>query len=327
MCTFKVSPQVADLSKVSQRLIQVISEVTGIRVSGETSENWKDFSLTEYGVNSLNVIEIFLTLKQSDEVISLSFDQFLACRTLAELIEKLNRSTSQVPMTSSFLHIEHTRFKAIWLKNKPLRFSKKLLKMIGDTYPSKSPVTTGFATKQQQFDNYYCLMRFAHVHGQYSFLVYDKVSKKCVGGAYAFDTKDLERFEFKKHKLDTNFCEYLHAVLAKIEKPHMNELRSEGRRILESYMIAVSEKMTIGENVSVVDFIEDRIVQAANENRFDAVFTLNTNHVTRDVCVKSKGYVLKEEVSVNKVEIDGKCLFRDYSDQVTVSVCVKYLNK
>jgi hypothetical protein len=281
----------ANLSESSQKLLKIMSKLTGITAESFISNNCKK-CLSEYGVNSLNSIEIYLNL--CDEIENLRFylslDDFISSKSLNELMDKLenrsklvngekNQDIDTVACFDRTLNIDHSNLKVIQVKIKELRFAKKILKLISDTYPLKSILLKNTLDMRTMFDVHYNFMAYAHRNSD-SFLVYDKTKQKCVGGVFIYDFFQFEHLHFPKRKLQSLSVEILHQIFGPIEAKYAERFRSENKRVLKSGMATTNLDCTFNENVAIIDFIESEIVANATRNGYDCILALNANKLT-----------------------------------------------
>jgi acyl-coenzyme A synthetase/AMP-(fatty) acid ligase len=272
-----------NFDSTSQKLFKSISSIVGGRHQNDFD---LDKCLRHFGIDSLNSIDIYLKLSEEiyDLKVVLTFEEFISSKSLKEIIQLIDKNLKK-PNDHQFssgvsIKLNRTNFKSIPIKNKNVRYSKKILKMVSETYPKKNEITIGFSSERELFDNCYEMMKLAHSNS-YSFLVYDKSRKKCVGGAFVFDSKVVENFSFKKRKLDNSGFDFVVNMLSELEAPYLHELIQGGKKVLESFMITTHVDLAFNENVAVIDYLEEEIIRLGRENNFDAIITTNSNKLTK----------------------------------------------
>jgi hypothetical protein len=274
----------ANLSETGLKLLKIMSKITGITADSFVSNNCKK-CLSEYGVNSLNAIEIYLNLCDEIENLTLFFslDDFISSKSLSELIEKLeNRSKALengAKQDLETLNMNHSSYKLIQVKLKKLNFGKKILKLISDTYPVKSILLKNSLDMRTMFDVHYNFMCYAHANSD-SFLVYDRVKRRCVGGVFIYDFFKFEKINFPKRKLHSPSIDILHSVFDPIESRYAAKFRAANMRVLKSGMATTMLDCTFNENVAIIDFIETEIVRNGVFNGYDCILAFNANKLT-----------------------------------------------
>jgi acyl carrier protein len=250
---------------------------TGISLASKSTEG-EEFlmlNLSQLGINSLNAIDIFLTIEDLFKLESFTFDEFLSCNTLNELILKIKANLNDdspeksiVSESNQFGHLKAIAFS----ENK--EFVRTVLRLICETYPVKNDLCISFVDYDDLYDAYKPIVEFLE-NSPESFIVYDTIKNKYVGGAYitSFD-KPLP------YSNDIPNDSYINTMLNELES-EVVEKNAKGLMILSADLIATDLDSTLQENICIINFIENQIIEVAKRFNYDAIIAANSNKLTQ----------------------------------------------
>ncbi len=158
------------------------------------------------------------------------------------------------------------------------KYSLLVLEMIADTFPKKNILHSTFpleSSKQKLFDYILPAAEFLK-NSHTSFIVFDTLKNKFVGGSFLYDYKltlpcatDSEYFLNLLKMLGTN-----RRLVS--DRPHL-----KNKKLLNSSFMTTNMESTPYENIVLINFIEDQIIKIANENNYDGIITINTTKLTK----------------------------------------------
>ena len=120
-----------------------------------------------------------------------------------------------------------------------------------------------------------------------SFLVTDKLTNAPVGVALNFDAHDEPEVNIaSKLEIVFEFLEHLEGPIRD------NKLPLGKRKVLHSFMMATHPDLSYQENVEVIQFMENEVLNLAKTSGFAGIFTTNTNPLTQVIIIIISGRVL-----------------------------------
>ena len=260
--------------KTISKLIVIIEMVTKIKIK----PNDFNSSLNQIGVDSLNLLNIFLLLEE--EGVKISFNDFLSVTTLKELIDLFESATKNKleknKISTERILYGKTKFGeklSVVLFSENPELAEKVLLMCAQTYAQKSPLEIALNITEENFYEEFHPMVDALKNSEESFGVIDEETGKLVGGAFICDITLPLYFHEKKIKP-------LLAFLDGIKQSIVDKLLIENKKILHSMLVTTAMECNTNENVILIDFIETEIISIAKRFNYNAIVTVNTIKIT-----------------------------------------------
>ncbi|KAF5303146.1 hypothetical protein FQR65_LT08309 [Abscondita terminalis] len=243
-----------------------------------------DANFYEIGGNSLNSIYVIICLKDRGYYISVS--DFITAVNLGEVLDRIS---TKKPMLFTQKLCYTTEFFCDEQKNDVIDI------ITSSFYNEKSDLERWILTEVTDSD-YQILLEIIWsdlVDQQLSFIVRRKTGKY-VGVSLIFDGRDKPIIETNS-RIMVGF-----EFVERIEEIVMEKLPKEKGKILYSCMMGTDSSLTPQENVAVIQFMEEEVIQLAKRKNFAGVLTTNTNPLTQHLCSNFYGYETCLDYQVNQ---------------------------
>jgi acyl-coenzyme A synthetase/AMP-(fatty) acid ligase/acyl carrier protein len=261
-------------SITTNTVIGIIESVTKIKID---STNDFNISLNSIGIDSLNMLDIFLLLEAHG--VEISFNAFLSALSLAELIkicDRRQKGEAEINICDNE-RIIYTNTE-LGEKLKVIKFSEQsladeVLRMCSETYSKKSPLEINLGISEDDFyQEFYPLVDILK-NSEESFAVINTQTGKLVGGAFLCDITVPIVFNERKIK----------PLLAFLDETKMDIVEiflNENKKVLHSMLVTTTLDCNFNENVIIIDFIESEIISIAKKFCYNVIVTVNTIKLT-----------------------------------------------
>ncbi|CAF0876260.1 unnamed protein product [Brachionus calyciflorus] len=247
----------------AKKVLDIIQKITGIIVKNSSS----DLSFDKLGINSLNYVEIYFEL---NEILhkKISFDQFLSIKSVNELLDQ----SAEKNLGKSIYRI--IKFS----ENESLAF--EVLNMFVGTFNDRNIIHSTFpieSTEKNLYDCFHPMVEYLKSSDK-CFVVFDVTKQKYVGGCFIYDYDDNPPFT-----IVNEFFFHLLELLDLVAKMAADKEKLRNKKILYSAIVTTSPETSQEENVMIINFIEENIINIGREFDFDAILTTNTSKLTQRI--------------------------------------------
>ena len=252
-------------------ILECIKNLTGINIDGNDESVLNELTFEEVGINSLNAVEIYIELTSNYKGQTISFEKFISSKSLKDLINLLQSDFSSLVLEDKYSY--HN------LKLIPLSADKtntwKIFDMFLDTYMDKSFFFKCISIDRETHFNVMKSTAEFYQHTDESFIVFDDKKKDFVCGAYLNNFCD--EFVFKTdHELHHVFdlFDFLH-------ERSIHKVDTKNLKILYNFILTTNSLATVKENLILMTFMEQKVVEIAKKLKYDAILTMNSNNLTK----------------------------------------------
>ena len=260
------------------QIIGIIDSITNFKIKS----NDLNLSLNQIGVDSLNMLNIFLLMESNG--IKIDFNEFLSASSLKELINLCEKSTRENELKDEIKNrkpcerafYENTKFgrnlEIIKFSERSI-LAEEVLRMCSQTYTKKSELEMGLGVSDHEFYQELYPIAYALRNSEESFGVVDKETGKLVGGAIICDIS--LQFNLNEIKMKPIF-----ALIDETKNNTVKKLLDQKQKLLYSMLVTTSIDCSINENVILIDLIESEIINVAKKFGYNAIVTVNTIKIT-----------------------------------------------
>ncbi|XP_060528886.1 beta-alanyl-bioamine nonribosomal peptide synthetase ebony isoform X2 [Cylas formicarius] len=264
----------------ARHLFETVASVLGRAARSAISI---DANFYEIGGNSLN--SIFTISRLADKGYHINIGDFISAANFEEILYNMTSATKS--------------------NKQPHKFTAELLKP-EDKMAVLDMVTTSFYQKadleqwiiseisESDYDELIDALWEPLVEKNLSFVAKSE-SGKIVGVALNFDARDEPEVEIKS-KLTVIF-EFLESIEGPVRD---NKLPPGKGQILHSFMMATHSSLSAKENVAVMQFMEDEVLNLARSRNFSGIFTTNTSPLTQQLGTDVHKYQIMLDCQVNQ---------------------------
>jgi len=123
----------------------------------------------------------------------------------------------------------------------------------------------------------------------------------------------------------TKEINYVMELLESVESQQRPRLPQGKGKLLHSLMVGVAEDVDDSERVSLIELMEEQNILIAQKNKFEGIFTTNSNPLTKQIG-RDLGYEILNEYQINEyVAPDGEKPFALAPDSFKIICCWKKL--
>ncbi|XP_055677420.1 beta-alanyl-bioamine nonribosomal peptide synthetase ebony [Lutzomyia longipalpis] len=264
-----------DQLKVAKDLFETIGGVIGRSTRTMLSLHSNFYEL---GGNSLN--SIFTVTQLRDKGYNIGITEFIGAKDLGEVLQILQEGiTQEISKINPKIIEENQRWK---LSAVPLNDSHKedVIEIITGSFFEKAELEQYLKPNifRTDYADVLGLIWDVLVAKNLSFVVIDEKNNQVVGTALNFDARDEPEVEV------TNQLLVIFEFLEFVEGPiRDNQLPPGQNVVLHSFMMGTSAELNAQENVAVIQFMEEQVINVARRNKFTGVFTTNTSPLTQQL--------------------------------------------
>ncbi|KAK9708009.1 AMP-binding enzyme [Popillia japonica] len=245
-----------------------------------------DANFYNIGGNSLN--SIFTITALSDRGYHINISDFITAKDLGHILSKLSNDRKNAYLSGQTEH----DYTSELLKDE---YKEDVLDMITTSFYEKADL------EQWLMPNIYVEDYRELIDAIWEPLVDKRLSLvvrakngEIHGVALNFDARDEPEVEIKS-QLNIVF-----EFLESIEGPVRDNILPPGKgTVLHSFMMATRSTLTPGENVSIMNFMEDEVLKLAIERQFAGIFTTNTSPLTQQLGSDVYAYETIHDCQVN----------------------------
>jgi acyl-coenzyme A synthetase/AMP-(fatty) acid ligase/acyl carrier protein len=255
----------------SNKVLETILNVTGLTFEAE-NDSTSSLTFEQLGINSLNAIEIYLELSKINKI---SFEKFLSLKTLDDLLEYFKPDIVENSSLgkSSSLDLEIIPLK----ENKD--YTWKVMDMYLDTFMEKNVFFKHIIIDRET--HFQLMKETGEFYGttDESFIVFDKNKNEFVAGAYLNNCgtePPVKTDHYMRHLFD--FFDFFHQRL-------MQKVNLDNLKILYAFILTTNKNASMEENVMLIKFGEEKIVDVAKKFNYQAILTTNANVLTRVILI------------------------------------------
>ncbi|XP_077302857.1 nonribosomal peptide synthetase ebony [Arctopsyche grandis] len=266
----------------------------------------------ELGGNSLNSIYTITQLKKQGYLIGIT--DFIMAKNLGEVLNKMCSDDNQ-----SQINMEAANYVSETLNNE---HKKDGLSMIVSSFYEKADLEHWLKPEIKECD-YNDLLNDTWkilVDKGLSFIVRDQNSKP-IAIALNVDVRDEADITIEAENALVIIFEFLEHVEGSVREQHLPQ---EKGKIVHSFMMATHQELTAQENIAVIQFMEEELVQIAKKKGYIGIFTTNTSPLTQQLGSDILGYETLLDYQVNQfVSSTGRTPFAKAPDSQRALVCLK----
>lgn len=246
-----------------------------------------DANFYQIGGNSLN--SVFTITRLSEKGYHISISDFIAAANLGEILDKINSDQEG----SLIYQPSAPTYTSELLKDE---YRADVLDMITTSFYEKADLEQWLMPDvfEEDYEEIIEAIWKPLVEKRLSFVAKDK-NGNIHGVGLNFDARDEPEVEI---------CSKLNIVfefLESIEGPVRDNVLPPGKgKILHSFMMATRSTLTPGENVAIMNFMEDEVLKLAKERQFAGIFTTNTSPLTQQLGTDVYGYQTIYDCQVNE---------------------------
>ncbi|CRK94943.1 CLUMA_CG008433, isoform A [Clunio marinus] len=171
------------------------------------------------------------------------------------------------------------------------------------------------STDMEEYSNFLKFNWALFVDNEISFMVLDN-QEKIVGISLNIDVEEGPEISSERSSIQTiiKFMEF-------VQDDIISE-KNNGRKVLETFMMATSISLDAFENICIVHLMENHILTVAKERNFDSIITTSTNDLKTEICEKLLGYEQLKAFQLNLyIDSYGKSPFSKAQDsQKTITM-------
>nr|BDT05249.1 ebony protein [Gryllus bimaculatus] len=293
-------------------LFETVASVLG---SAVRSKIQRESNFYELGGNSLNSISTVTQLRRQGFVIGIT--EFISSKTLFEVLEHMHPEGEIELRCTPTADANKKKYYAEYLSEE---HKKDVYSIISGSFYEKADLEQWLMPDIQRSDYVELLDKLwiPLVEKELSFAVKSE-NGDIVGVAFNFDAYDEPPVEIdSKLNIIFDFLEYLEGPVREEQLPH-----GKGH-ILHSFMMGTHENLSYQENIAVMQFMEEEVLNVAKEKNFTGIFTTNTSPLTQQLGIDVYEYKVLNNYQVNKyVAPDGTKPFGAAPDWQTATCCWK----
>ncbi|XP_025206776.1 uncharacterized protein LOC112602747 [Melanaphis sacchari] len=304
----------ASQMETAKFLFETISSVLGSSLRSHISQTANFFAL---GGNSLNAI--YTISKLADQGYFIAVSDFITAPNFGVVIDKIKFSGKRKACCDDeeWLSKKYTR-QMLEPKHKD-----DLFKIIADSFYEKADLESWIKPKvpYSEYIDVLELLWEPLLEKNLSFVVQSKKSNKLIGAALNFDA--LDEPDIKYDGRLTVIFEFLESLEGPIRREHLPKTKGS---ILHSFMMGTDKNLDAPTNVEVITYMEQEVLQLGKTNRFEGIFTTNTNPLTQQLGANVFGYKILHDYQINKyVTPDGNKIFEEAPDDQRAICCWKVI--
>ena len=254
----------------SNKLFETIKNITGITI-GTDIDSKSSLTLDQLGINSLNAVEIYFELNKIKKT---SFEKFVSLKTFNGIVEYFQPAFDDSIIENISNHLECIPFS----QNKDNTW--KVFDMYIDTFTEKNSIFKCFHIDRETHAEIMKSSAEFYAETEESFIVFDRKKNEYVAGAYLNNLgtePPIKTDHYFHHVID--FFDTFHERLVK--KVDLSNLK-----VLYSFIITTNKNATMEENVLLVKFMEEKIIEIAKKFNYQAILTTNANELTKVLILK-----------------------------------------
>ncbi|ODM89984.1 Mycosubtilin synthase subunit C [Orchesella cincta] len=314
---------------IAKSLFNIISAVT--LTSFHTIAENLDDSFFNIGGSSLNAVVVIVKLRDIGYFISIP--DFTSAQTIREILSRISPKEIE-PGTENQENKEYSV--------SPLTEKDKndAVHIISYSFARKGDLEAYVNVPYKDFAYMIKSIWQSIVEKQLSFIVRSAINGEPVGVGLNFDIFD-EPVQWKSksfgksmklqfapkmaYKMGSKIA-YNSLKLGVVESQQKSMLPQGKGKLLHTFMLGVSENVDDSEKVLLIELMEEQNLLIAKENKFEGVFTTNSNPLTQQIGRDLHGYETLNEYQVNKyVAPDGAKPFELAPDSFKIICCWKNL--
>lgn len=267
----------------------------------------------ELGGNSLNSIYTITQLRDRGYYIEIS--DFLSARNLGEVLECLSTSLHDDSSKD-----RRPRYTAELLEDK---HKAEAIEMITRSFYEKADLERWLkpAIKEEDFEDLLTKCWECFMEDDICLMVRSNEDGRLVGITLNFDAHNEPDVEI------TSALRYVMEFLEHLEGPIRETQLPQGKgQILHSFMMATHEALSPQENVCVIQFMEEQLVELCRRKNFAGILTTNTSPLTQQLGRDVMGYEILLDYQVNQfLTAEGEQIFAQAPDDQRAMVSWKPL--
>ncbi|XP_076059253.1 beta-alanyl-bioamine nonribosomal peptide synthetase ebony-like isoform X2 [Oratosquilla oratoria] len=304
-----------DKEDEGKALLQTISRILGpsARHPIQLGTNFFDA-----GGNSLNAVLTVTSLRDLGYHVGMS--DFLRAERLKDVLRKMTRveGEGRDPAEGSQLQDEHHYV------TKPLKeeYKERVINILAESFQKKGDLEQWVDTTEEDYKDLLSEAWPELINQDLSFVVFRRASDKdLLAVSLNYDLYAEPELECLSPAINKIF-----AFLESCEAPVRQRLPQGVGTVMHSFMMTTSPRVSPGENVVLIQVMEERNLKMAKEKDYQAVFTTNTSELTQHVCDDLLHYTVLADYQVNLwTAPDGTQPFAKALDTQRAVCTVKYI--
>ncbi|XP_064645226.1 beta-alanyl-bioamine nonribosomal peptide synthetase ebony-like [Lineus longissimus] len=304
----KLSRDIESLDETSVTILKVISRTLNLP---ETSISLSR-SFVDFGGNSVNAIETIVRLREQG--FHITIDEFANSQSIREMIAKCE----PVECASPQLSVED-RYEILPMAE--AENHEEFIGMFTECFVQKEPLTNILQLTREDFKLF---AKSAHDLGLRtpSIVVRRKQDKKIIAADILCDFLGDDEMTVQHHEK----LEPITGILDSIEKPVRQQLIEKGAGpIMLNFLLSVDVSLPSNEQLKLVYFMEERVLDIAKRLGFKGVIGNNTNSVTQNICEHYFGYQVLATSFAKDFVWNGEMPFTSAPDDYCLKLLIKYV--
>ncbi|CAL8104517.1 unnamed protein product [Orchesella dallaii] len=301
---------------IAKNLVEIISAVTGTSI--QTIVENLDDSFYNIGGTSLNTVVVIVKLREMGHFISIL--DFTSAQTIMDILMRIiSPEENELALQN---HLERNKkYEEYSVSILTEDDREEVIHIVSISFARKGDIEVYINVTYKDFANLLRSIWKELVEKHFSFIVRRRSNGKPLGVALNFDVYDEpSEWESSPEMI------YMMEMLESVESQQRERLPQGKGKLLHSFLMGVAEDVDDSERVSLVELMEEHNILIARNNKFEGIFTTNSNPLTKQIGRDLYGYEVLNEYQINEyVALDGVKPFAIAPNSFQIFCCWKKL--